>query len=87
MTSEERFQELYRKYGKLVLKAAYNKVQDYYEAQDICQDTFIKMFRSLDLLRPDEDIKYWLLTVAANAARDVMKKGGKYAGRLSYYHH
>ena len=81
MTSEERFQELYRKYGKLVLKAAYNKVQDYYEAQDICQDTFIKMFRSLDLLRPDEDIKYWLLTVAANAARDVMKKGGKYAGR------
>ena len=81
MTGEERFQELYRKYGKLVLKMAYSKVQDYHEAQDICQDTFLKMFRSLDLSRPDEDIKYWLLTVSANSARDVLKKGGKYAGK------
>ena len=82
MTGEERFQELYHKYHQLVLRVAYNRVQDYYEAQDICQDTFLKMIRRMDLSRPDTEIKYWLITVANNTAIDVMKKGGRYAGAM-----
>jgi len=78
--TEERFQELYRKYHRLVLQIAYKIVRNYYEAQDICQNTFVKMFRRLDLGLPDEDIKCWLLVVAANEAKDQVRKNGKYAG-------
>ena len=79
MTDEERFHHLYLKYHRLVLQIAYKIVRNYYEAQDICQNTFVKMFRRLDLTLPDEDIKYWLLVVAANEAKDQVRKIGKYA--------
>ena len=75
-TNEERFLELYWKYQNLVLHVAVAKTGDYYAAQDICQDTFVKMMKQLDLSLDDDEIKAWLITVAFNAARDYHKKGG-----------
>ena len=76
-TNEERFMELFWKYQKLVLHVAVAKCGDYHYAQDICQDTFIKLFRQMDLSLEDEEIRLWLVTVAGNAAKDFLKKGGK----------
>lgn len=76
-TNEERFLELYWKYQKLVLHVAVAKCGDYHYAQDICQETFIKMLRQMDLRADDEEIRLWLVTVANNAAIDSQKKGGR----------
>lgn len=75
-TNEERFRELYWKYQNLVLHVAVAKTGNYHAAQDICQDTFVKMMKQLDLGIDDEEIRAWLVTVAHNAARDYHKKGG-----------
>ena len=85
--TEERFQELYLKYHRPVLQIAYKIVRNYYEAQDICQNTFVKMFRRLDLSLPDENIKYWLLVVAANEAKDLVRKSGRHAGNEGFPEH
>lgn len=77
-TNEERFQALYWKYNNLVIRVAFNRIHDYYQAQDICQEAFLKMFRSLDMSQSDEKIKAWLIVVADNLAKDLLKKGGKY---------
>ena len=75
-TNEERFVELFWKYEKLVLHVAVTNTGNYHIAQDICQDTFLKLISKMDLSLPDEEIRLWLVTVAHNAARDYHKKGG-----------
>lgn len=77
-TKEERFQTLYWKYRDLIIHIANNRLKDYYCAQDVCQETFMKMFRTLDMSQSDEKVKAWLIVAADNLAKDIMKKGGKY---------
>ena len=73
--TEEKFQEIYDKYKNLIMKMAFEKLKDFHLAQDICQETFIKLYGYQDTL--DEDrVKSWLLVVAANLIRDYFKKSG-----------
>ena len=73
--TEEKFQEIYDKYKNLIMKMAFEKLKDFHLAQDICQETFIKLYGYQDTL--DEDrVKSWLLVVAANLIRDHYKKSG-----------
>ncbi len=73
----EEFAEIYSKYQKLITKVAYDYIHNYDTAQDICQETFLRLYTYYEYM-PKEKIKYWLITVAANCAKDIMKKGGKY---------
>lgn len=41
--SEEKFRELHEKYKNLILRQVYDMTKDYYLAQDICQETFLKL--------------------------------------------
>jgi RNA polymerase sigma-70 factor (ECF subfamily) len=75
--TDEKFREIYEKYKNLIVKVAYDMTGDYHLAQDICQETFIKLYGFQTKL--DEDrVKSWLVVVAANKVRDHRKKGGKY---------
>ena len=73
----ENFKEIYLKYHKLIKKIAYDHIHDYNVAQDICQETFIRLY-DFEGYMPEEKIKSWLIVVAANIAKDMLKKGGKY---------
>ena len=42
--TEEKFRELYEKYKNLVFRQVYDMTSDYYLAQDICQETFLKLY-------------------------------------------
>lgn len=44
VNTEEKFQEIYDKYKNLVLKVAFDMTKDYYLAQDICQETFMRLY-------------------------------------------
>ena len=46
--------------------------------RDICQETFLKLFARVDLGQEDEVLKAWMIVVADNAAKDVLRKGGRY---------
>ena len=76
--TEEKFRELYEKYKNLVFRQVYDMTSDYYLAQDICQETFLKLFARVDLGQEDEVLKAWMIVVADNAAKDVLRKGGRY---------
>ena len=43
-------------------------------AADVAQDTFLKAFRGLSGFRGEASFKTWLLTIAANEARGVLRK-------------
>ena len=73
VNTEDKFQEIYEKYKNLVMKVVYNRTKDYHLAQDICQETFVKLYGYQDHIIMSR-VKSWLLVVASNMAVDYLKK-------------
>lgn len=73
------FDRIYQKYVDLVHYAAYNTVRDYHLAQDVCQEVFIKVYRSIERL-DENSIKGWLLVVTRLTAIDTLRKRNKRRG-------
>jgi len=69
--------DLFREYGNRVLRFAYSYTNDYYTAEDICQETFIRFRMHQDEVSPGSE-KKWLLTVAKNLSIDWLRKGGHF---------
>ncbi|MBS6396410.1 MAG: sigma-70 family RNA polymerase sigma factor [Clostridiales bacterium] len=72
-----RLDDYFLKYYELVTRNAYWYLRDYYAAEDICQETFIRFSKHMDDI-PPEKVKTWLLAVSGRLALDYKKKGGKY---------
>lgn len=64
--------------------ALYNFLKRYtghaHLAEDLLQETFLRVFRSLHRFRPDRRLADWLYTIALNAARDALRS--KKPGRI-----
>lgn len=61
-----------------VFRYAYLQLQDAQEAEDVAQETFLRAFQSLDRFDPDRPMRPWLLTIAANLARNRRRSLGRY---------
>lgn len=67
------FNKIYDQYYLLVMKVAYNVLQDYHYAQDICQEVFIVLYKKMDSI--DEALaKPWLLVNTKRKAIDFQRK-------------
>lgn len=75
---DHRLDDLFKEYHTLVIRNAYLFVKDYHTAEDICQETFIRLGENLEKVRP-EKVKPWLIRVSERLALDYLKKGGKHA--------
>lgn len=64
---------LVRKYGDDVLRMAYLYVKDMHTAEDMFQETFLKVSQKLDTFEGKSNIKTWLLSIAMNTCRDYLK--------------
>lgn len=54
---------------------------DYHTAEDICQETFLRLAENLDCVN-SRMVKAWLIVVSERLAKDYLKKGGKHAARI-----
>ncbi|MGM9858035.1 MAG: RNA polymerase sigma factor [Bacilli bacterium] len=75
--NEKAFEEIYRKYYKLVFYVALQIVKDDDIAQDIMQDTFIKFMKQIDHYEDQGKIKQYLTTISKNLALNYVKKAKK----------
>lgn len=57
-------------YGDTVLRAAYNCVGSFAEAEDITQEVFLSLHAKPQHFNDDEHLKAWLLRVTLNRCRD-----------------
>ncbi len=71
---EEAFESVIRAHSRRVYIVAYAIVQDVAEAEDIVQETFLKVHQSQGRMRDPEKFPAWLLTVARNAAKDRLRR-------------
>ncbi len=72
------FEEIYLKFNISIFRLAYSYVFNQYDAEDIVQKTFYKLYKNhriLDLT--DEEIKKWLFRVSINESKDLLKSSWK----------
>lgn len=70
----DRFSKYVHLYQKMIMQNA-RKFVDTQLAEDVSQETFIKMYEHLEFLK-DDMVKQWLIVVSRNIAKDYAKKGG-----------
>ncbi len=62
------------KYKKLVYTAIYRLVRDTADAEDIFQDVFLEVYRSIQYLRNENDLSGWLFKIAYNKSISFLRK-------------
>lgn len=72
---EEAFAELVRRYERRVIKTLYQLVGNLEIARDLTQETFLRVYRSLDRFDTSRRFGPWLFRVAVNLATDWMRRG------------
>jgi RNA polymerase sigma-70 factor (ECF subfamily) len=80
---EAAFEQLIRIYGRRVYAVAFAVVQDVAEAEDIVQETFLKVHQRR--MRDADHFTAWLMTVARNAARDRLRRRKPQAPQDSFH--
>ena len=68
------FAALVKKYQKPVHALAWRKVEDFHVAEEITQDTFLKAYQNLAMLKEPERFASWLYVIAANHCRTWLRK-------------
>ena len=68
------FGTLILRYRKLVLGIAYRVSSDAELAEDIAQETFIRVWDKLSTFRPEGNLKGWLCRIAANLTIDALRR-------------
>ena len=66
--------ELVRRHHASVYRVSLGILRDEDAAADSSQDAFLKAFKGLKGFRGDASFRTWLLTIAANEARGVLRK-------------
>ena len=63
--SESLFAQIVSQYTKLIFSVCYRLVDDYHEAENLTQETFLTAYKAIDNFVGD-NYKSWLVTIAAN---------------------
>jgi RNA polymerase sigma-70 factor (ECF subfamily) len=58
----------------MVYRLAYQFAGNHHDAEDIAQDVFIKVYRSLDRFRHDAQVTSWLYRIVMNACIDHRRR-------------
>lgn len=65
---------LMRRHQKFVYSVAYRYMNDYDEAEEVTQETFITVFRSLNKFNGKSKLRTWLYRITANNALSMKRK-------------
>jgi len=81
--NESAFRFLIAKHQRLVLHVVGRVVQQQADAEDVCQEVFMKVFRKIDRFRGDSKLSTWIATIAYNTSISYVRKQGRHR-ELSY---
>lgn len=71
---DQAFSELLRRYQDTVYGFAFRMLQDAQEAEDVVQETFLRLYKISGSYRPDAALKTFLLRIAKNLCIDYFRK-------------
>ncbi len=73
------FERIYHKYHDDILRRIYNILRNEEDAKDTMQETWIRVLKSLDVLRGKEEavVKTYIMTIARNQSISLLRKKKK----------
>ena len=71
---ESAFRELVRRYERPVFSLVFRMVRDRETAEELSQETFIKVLNNIDRYQPQFKFSSWLFKIANNIAIDHLRK-------------
>jgi RNA polymerase sigma-70 factor (ECF subfamily) len=71
------YEEIVRRHQTIVFRTAWLITRSAADAEEAAQDAFIKAHAALDRFREGAPLRPWLLTIAANEARNRVKSAGR----------
>lgn len=77
------FAVLVDRYKDLIFSLALKMVKNREEAEEVAQDTFIKVFNSLEKFKGESKFSTWIYKVAYNTCLDRIKKNKKDEGNIN----
>jgi RNA polymerase sigma-70 factor (ECF subfamily) len=72
--SEEAYRELIRRYERPVFSLIFRMVRNRELAEDLSQETFVKVLNAVQSYRPEFKFSSWVFKIANNAAIDHLRK-------------
>lgn len=77
-TKDDRpFQELFRRYQSVVWRVCYSTMRNREDAEDLTQEVFFKVHRSLGQFEGRSSFKTWLYRVAINSCQNEIRRRGR----------
>lgn len=76
------FEQLMRRYERLVFKVAVSFTRERESALDIVQNVFLKAFRGLERLQADSNFRAWLMRIATNESINWTRRHGRHQGHV-----
>ncbi len=71
---EAAYRELISRYQRPVFSLIYRMVRDRELAEDLAQETFVKVLNAIDSYRPEYKFSSWIFKIANNASIDHLRK-------------
>ncbi|OGU27405.1 MAG: hypothetical protein A3K13_05080 [Gemmatimonadetes bacterium RIFCSPLOWO2_12_FULL_68_9] len=71
---ESAYRELLHRYQRPVFSLIYRMVRDRELAEDLAQETFVKVLNALDSYRPEFKFSSWIFKIANNASIDHLRR-------------
>ncbi len=72
--SEKAYRELIRRYERPVFSLIYRVVRDREKAEDLAQDTFVKVLNHIGRYKPEYKFSSWIFKIAHNTALDDVRR-------------
>lgn len=72
-SKDDYISELVHKYSDMVLRIALTYLKNTADAQDVCQDVYIKIFKQSKIFNDSEHEKSWIIRVTINTCKDAMR--------------
>ena len=82
---QERFDFIYRKYYKKLLRTAVNVLQNVPAAEDLTNETFTILLTRFDRIQQHPNIGGWLYTVLSNLTLNEKNGIGAFSCRMKHY--
>ena len=77
------FTEIVQRYQKPVMHFCYRMIGSRPDAEDVAQETFIRLYKALGRLRPDHPFTTALFTIARNATLNHLRGRGRHQRRMA----
>ena len=70
------FEGAVERYGDTVFRLAYSYLKNRADAEDVMQETLLKLYLERKPFRSPEHERYWVVRVAVNESKKLLRSGG-----------